>query len=72
MGVPLALMLHPRDHHDLTDLDDDLAAELRVLSTHLARCVEVLPHIRPSSHRLGRTPRRDDRTSRTSPTLRRG
>ena len=45
VGVPLVLMLHPRDHHDLADLDDDLAAELGVLSVHLARHVEALPHI---------------------------
>jgi len=45
VGVPLALMLHPRDHHDLADLDDDLAAELGVLGTHLVRHVEALPHI---------------------------
>jgi hypothetical protein len=43
--VPLALMLHPRDHHDLADLDDELAAELGVLSTHVARHVEALAHV---------------------------
>lgn len=54
VGVPLALMLHPRDHHDLADLDDDLAAELGVLSTHLARHVEALPHIsRCHAYRIG-------------------
>jgi hypothetical protein len=26
--VPLALMLHPRNHRDLEDLTDDLAVEL--------------------------------------------
>src|ERR1051325_7254814 len=36
-GVPLILMLHPRDHHDLEDLPDELAAELGVLTKHLAR-----------------------------------
>lgn len=45
VGVPLVLMLHPRDHHDLGDLPDELAAELGVISTHLARHVESLPHI---------------------------
>lgn len=45
VGVPLVLMLHPRDHYDLADLPDDLAAELGVLSTHIARHVEALPHI---------------------------
>lgn len=54
VGVPLALMLHPRDHHDLEDLDDELAAELGVLSTHLARHVKALPHIsRCHVYRIG-------------------
>ena len=54
VGVPLVLMLHPRDHHDLSDLPDDLAAELGVLSTHLARHVEALPHIgRCHVYRIG-------------------
>jgi diadenosine tetraphosphate (Ap4A) HIT family hydrolase len=44
-GVPLILMLHPRDHYDLTDLPDDLAAELGVLSTHIARHVQALPGV---------------------------
>ena len=45
MGVPLVLMLHTRDHHDLADLPDDLAAELGVLSAHIGRHVEALPNI---------------------------
>lgn len=45
VGVPLVLMLHPRAHHDLADLDDVLAAQLGVLSTHVARHVEALPHV---------------------------
>jgi hypothetical protein len=54
VGVPLVLMLHPRDHHDLGDLPDDLSAELGVLSTHLARHVEALPHIsRCHVYRIG-------------------
>jgi diadenosine tetraphosphate (Ap4A) HIT family hydrolase len=54
VGVPLVLMLHPRDHHDLADLDDELSAELGVLSTHLARHVEALPHIsRCHVYRIG-------------------
>ncbi len=54
VGVPLVLMLHPRDHHDLTDLSDGLAAELGVLSTHLGRHVEALPHIsRCHVYRIG-------------------
>lgn len=54
VGVPLALMLHPRAHHDLADLPDGLAAELGVLTTHLARHVEALPHIsRSHVYRIG-------------------
>jgi len=54
VGVPLVLMLHPRDHHDLTDLSDELAAEMGVLSTHIARHVEGLPHIsRCHVYRIG-------------------
>jgi len=54
VGVPLVLMLHPRDHYDLADLPDDRAAELGVLSAHLARHIEALPHIaRAHVYRLG-------------------
>ncbi|THA76790.1 hypothetical protein [Streptomyces sp. A0592] len=54
VGVPLVLMLLPRDHFDLADLTDGLAAELGVLSTHIARHVQALPHIaRAHVHRFG-------------------
>jgi diadenosine tetraphosphate (Ap4A) HIT family hydrolase len=54
VGVPLALMLHPRDHYDLADLTDDLAAQLGVLSTHIARHVESLAHVgRCHVYRIG-------------------
>jgi diadenosine tetraphosphate (Ap4A) HIT family hydrolase len=54
VGVPLALMLHPRDHNDLADLTDDLAAQLGVLSTHIARHVESLSHVgRCHVYRIG-------------------
>ena len=53
-GVPLVLVLHPRDHHDLADLPDELAAELGVLTTHIARHVEALLHIgRCHVYRIG-------------------
>ncbi len=53
-GVPLVLMLRPRDHFDLTDLPDGMAAELGVLTTHIARHIESLPHIaRAHVYRLG-------------------
>ncbi|MFI0940881.1 hypothetical protein [Streptomyces sp. NPDC021020] len=54
VGVPLVLMLHPRDHHDLADLPDTLAAELGVLTTHIARHVQALAHIaRAHVYRIG-------------------
>lgn len=54
VGVPLVLMLHPRDHADLTDLSDARAAELGVLTTHIARHIEALPHItRAHVYRIG-------------------
>ncbi len=54
VGVPLVLMLHAREHHDLADLPDALAAELGVLTTHLVRHVEALPGIgRCHTYRFG-------------------
>ena len=54
VGVPLVLMLHPRDHHDLADLPDELAAELGVLTAHIARHIQALPHIaRAHVYRIG-------------------
>ncbi|MFF8837412.1 hypothetical protein [Streptomyces sp. NPDC015130] len=54
VGVPLVLMLHPLEHFDLADLPDDMAAELGVLSTHIARHVQALPHIaRAHVYRIG-------------------
>jgi diadenosine tetraphosphate (Ap4A) HIT family hydrolase len=54
VGVPLVLMLHPRDHHDLADLPDDLAAELGVLTAHIARHIQALPNIaRAHVYRIG-------------------
>ena len=53
-GVPLVLMLIPRQHFDLDDLPDQLAAEMGVLSTHIARHVEALPNIaRAHVYRIG-------------------
>ncbi|MFB6512953.1 hypothetical protein ACFCW4_29325 [Streptomyces virginiae] len=54
VGVPLALMLHPREHHDMADLPDELAAELGLLSTQIVRHVQALPHIsRAHVYRIG-------------------
>jgi hypothetical protein len=53
-GVPLVLMLHPRDHYDLADLPDERAAELGVLTTHIVRHIQALPHIsRAHVYRIG-------------------
>ena len=53
-GVPLALMLHPREHYDLADLPDEMAAELGVLTTHIVRHMEALPHVaRAHVYRFG-------------------
>ena len=58
VGVPLVLMLHPRDHHDLADLPDELAAELGILTTHIVRHVQALPNIsRAHVYRIGAAPR---------------
>jgi hypothetical protein len=54
VGVPLVLMLHPRDHFDMAGLPDELAAELGVLTTHLVRHIEALEHIaRAHVYRIG-------------------
>ena len=54
VGVPLALMLQPRDHYDLADLTDELAAEMGLLTTHIGRLMEALPHIsRAHVYRIG-------------------
>ena len=54
VGVPLVLMLYPRGHYDMGDLPDELAAELGVLSAHLVRHVEALPHVsRCHVYRIG-------------------
>jgi hypothetical protein len=53
-GVPLVLMLHPRDHYDMADLPDELAAELGVLTKHLVRHIQALPHVsRAHVYRIG-------------------
>ena len=52
--MPLVLMLHSREHFDLADLSDERAAELGVLTIHIARHVQTLPHIaRAHVYRIG-------------------
>jgi hypothetical protein len=43
--LPFAVMLMPREHLDLGDLSDGMAAELGVLSVRLVRAVEALDAI---------------------------
>ena len=44
-GAPLVMMLQTRHHFDLTDLPDELAAEMGQLIVRIARAIEKLPHI---------------------------
>lgn len=54
VGVPLVLMLYPLDHFDMADLPDELASEMGVLSAHIARHMQALPHIaRAHVYRIG-------------------
>jgi diadenosine tetraphosphate (Ap4A) HIT family hydrolase len=54
VGVPLVLMLYPRDHHDLEDLPDELAAEMGLLTVRIARHMGALPHVtRAHAYRFG-------------------
>lgn len=54
VGVPLVMMLYPREHFDLADLPDERAAELGVLISHVARHIEALPNIsRAHVYRIG-------------------
>lgn len=54
VGVPLVLMLLPRAHFDLADLPDERAAELGILTAHVGRHVEALPHVaRAHVYRIG-------------------
>jgi hypothetical protein len=54
VGVPLVLMLHPRDHYDMADLPDDRAAELGRLTTHIVRHVQAVAGIsRCHVYRIG-------------------
>jgi hypothetical protein len=54
VGVPLVLMLHPREHFDLAELPDEMARELGVLTVHVARHMQALPYIsRAHVYRIG-------------------
>ncbi|WP_436526908.1 hypothetical protein [Actinoplanes sp. HUAS TT8] len=53
-GVPIVLMLHPREHYDLADLPDARAAELGVLTKHIAGHMQALPYVaRAHVYRFG-------------------
>ncbi|GID92274.1 hypothetical protein Adi01nite_16860 [Amorphoplanes digitatis] len=54
VGLPLIVMLYPRDHYDLADLPDEMAAELGLLSTRIVRHVQAVPHVaRAHMYRFG-------------------
>lgn len=54
VGVPLVLMLFPREHHDMADLPDELASELGLLTTRIVRHIQALEHIsRAHVYRIG-------------------
>lgn len=44
-GLPVVLTLHPREHLDLGELDDELASQLGRISNRLVRIIEHLPNI---------------------------
>lgn len=44
-GLPLVLWLHPHEHLDLADLDEDMASEHGRLSARLCRIMEGLDHV---------------------------
>jgi diadenosine tetraphosphate (Ap4A) HIT family hydrolase len=44
-GAPVVLLLETRQHYDLPDLPDELAGQFGVLTSHIARAIERLPHI---------------------------
>jgi diadenosine tetraphosphate (Ap4A) HIT family hydrolase len=44
-GAPLVLMLLPKDHFDLGNLPDHLAAQLGQIVVHVGRAIESLEHI---------------------------
>ncbi|MFI6071835.1 hypothetical protein ACIA5C_09625 [Actinoplanes sp. NPDC051343] len=54
VGVPLVLMLYPRDHYDMAELPDPMAAEMGLLGTRIVRHMQALPHIsRAHLYRIG-------------------
>jgi diadenosine tetraphosphate (Ap4A) HIT family hydrolase len=53
-GLPLVLMLHPREHLDMGELDDDRASQLGRITNRLTRIIEGLPDIgRAHTMRIG-------------------
>lgn len=44
-GVPMIVMLMPREHLDLGDLSDELAAEMGQLIVRIERAIRLLPHV---------------------------
>lgn len=44
-GLPVVVTLHPREHLDMGNLDDELASQLGRITNRLVRIIENLPHI---------------------------
>lgn len=44
-GLPIVLMLQPRDPEDAGEIDDDMASEMGRIINRLVRIIENLPHI---------------------------
>ncbi len=44
-GLPIVLLLHPREHEDMGQLDDDLASEYGQICNRLVRIMEHLPNV---------------------------
>jgi hypothetical protein len=44
-GAPVVLLLETWLHYDLPDLPDDLACQFGVVTAHITRAIEQLPHI---------------------------
>ncbi|WP_026211687.1 hypothetical protein [Longispora albida] len=54
VGVPLILMLYPREHYDMDDLPDELATEMGLLGTRIVRHMQAIPNIsRAHMYRIG-------------------
>ncbi|MBS45503.1 MAG: hypothetical protein CMH83_20490 [Nocardioides sp.] len=44
-GLPVVLTLHPREHLDMGQLDDELASQLGRITNRLVRIIEAVPNV---------------------------